>query len=121
MEPLSAISPDLVEVAASPAEDGLGTPRTAGPPFNRASADVIIRTADLVDFHVWKCLLAEVSQVFAAMFQPGVIHSDPDASTRLPVSVERVGEKPVIPVTETSHSFRTTPAHVLPPAEYHIL
>ncbi|EJF64449.1 hypothetical protein BD309DRAFT_831871, partial [Dichomitus squalens] len=44
-------------------------PRKASPPFDKASADLVLRTSDYVDFHVWKCILALASPVFEDMFE----------------------------------------------------
>ncbi|KAH9936217.1 uncharacterized protein B0H18DRAFT_972851 [Fomitopsis serialis] len=40
----------------------------ACPPFDRSTADVILRSSDLVDFRVRKAILAEASPVFEGMF-----------------------------------------------------
>lgn len=40
-------------------------------PFNNHSTDLILHTSDNVNFHVWKCILVEVSPVFADMFVLG--------------------------------------------------
>lgn len=42
--------------------------KTAEGPFNNLSADVIIRSSDLVDFYVRKIIVVEASPVFAGMF-----------------------------------------------------
>lgn len=42
--------------------------KTAEPPFNKPSADVIIRTSDAVDFFVSKAIIGEASPVFDGMF-----------------------------------------------------
>ncbi|RDX54054.1 hypothetical protein OH76DRAFT_1479113 [Lentinus brumalis] len=90
------------QLAADGPEDDPAALRTAPPPFDKASTDVIIRTADHVDFHVWKCLLGEVSQVYADMFQLNTSASAAEASP-LPIShTERGDGKPVVHVTETS-------------------
>ena len=45
----------------------LDTARTAAPPFDDRTADLIIRTSDRVDFHVFKVILVEASPAFGAM------------------------------------------------------
>ncbi|EIN03897.1 hypothetical protein PUNSTDRAFT_139202 [Punctularia strigosozonata HHB-11173 SS5] len=40
----------------------------AGHPFNKPSADLVLRSSDGVDFHVHKCILAEASSFFETMF-----------------------------------------------------
>ena len=42
--------------------------RTASPPFDKQSADVILRTSDTVEFYVRKAILEEASMVFADIF-----------------------------------------------------
>ncbi|KAI0732150.1 hypothetical protein C8Q72DRAFT_753347, partial [Fomitopsis betulina] len=57
-------------------------------PFNRSSADVILRSSDLVDFRVRKGILAEASSVFDDMFgipQPENTPSQGDTREGLPV------------------------------------
>ncbi|KAI0694568.1 hypothetical protein C8T65DRAFT_744319 [Cerioporus squamosus] len=97
--------------------DGLDGPaaRQALPPFDKPSADVVIRTVDQVDFHVWKCLLGSVSQVFADMFDP--MPSAPDTSAPPPFakSEPRIGEKSVVQVTETSAVFDSLLRTFYPP------
>lgn len=43
----------------------------ADAPFNKLHADIILRTSDNVDFHIWKGILIEASPVFADMFALG--------------------------------------------------
>ncbi|KAI0954736.1 hypothetical protein AcW1_006530 [Taiwanofungus camphoratus] len=40
----------------------------APPPFDKPAADIILRSSDLVDFRVRKCILAEASPFFESMF-----------------------------------------------------
>src|SRR6266568_9268296 len=42
--------------------------REAGAPFNRQDADVVLRSADGVDFHTLKAHLSSASDVFNHMF-----------------------------------------------------
>lgn len=77
------------------------TPATAKPPFNfpsSASADVLIRTADNVNFYLLKAVLTQASPFFNDMFsiqQP-----------ELPIASGAIldNEDP-IPVTENSQTF----------------
>lgn len=39
-----------------------------GPPFNKSTADTILRSTDGIDFHVRQSILIEVSLFFNAMF-----------------------------------------------------
>jgi len=43
-------------------------PETASPPFDDPDADLIIRTSDGVDFHVYKVIMKQASPVFRALF-----------------------------------------------------
>ncbi|THH14654.1 hypothetical protein EW146_g5704 [Bondarzewia mesenterica] len=71
----------------------------AGPPFDAADADIVLRTSDLVNFRVHTSILSISSQVFKDML-----------SMPLPPDSESAdnGEKkdglPVITVTESEHS-----------------
>jgi hypothetical protein len=40
----------------------------AGHPFNKPNADLILRSTDRIDFHVYKCILGEASSFFETMF-----------------------------------------------------
>lgn len=73
-------------------------PVDAGPPFDRG--DIILRSADNVDFHFHKLLLSLASSFFSNMFslpQPGPLDDAADLT--------RHG-LPIIPVTETSVILR---------------
>ena len=43
-------------------------PQKAQPPFDKLSADVILRSSDRVDFRVHRTILVEASPVFSDMF-----------------------------------------------------
>lgn len=65
------------------------TPRTADPPFDGVLSDVVLRSCDLVDFHLHKSTLSIASPFFADMFtltQPQASSGDSD--------------KPIIDVSE---------------------
>lgn len=67
----------------------------AGPPFNKATADIILRSADGVDFHVRRSILAESSPVFEDMLsipQPPATSSD-------------AASPPVVTLTETARTL----------------
>lgn len=56
-------------------------PRDAPPPFDKAGADIILRTSDNVDFRVFRWILEDASPVFADMFkfvldQPPIVVSE---------------------------------------------
>lgn len=75
-------------------------PVDADAPFNRSSADVILRTVDNVDFRFYKLLLSLASPFFANMFalpQPPPLDSSADQT--------KYG-LPVIPVSESSVILR---------------
>ncbi|KAH9939289.1 uncharacterized protein BXZ73DRAFT_8936, partial [Epithele typhae] len=65
----------------------------ADAPFNRPSADTILRTADHVDFHVHRIILIQASPFFADMFS-------------LPQPQNVVQDAPVIDVSEDSKTLR---------------
>ncbi|OJT07429.1 hypothetical protein TRAPUB_1749 [Trametes pubescens] len=66
------------------------------PPFDASDADVILRSSEGVDFHVYKVILAMVSPVFKAMF---TLPDAPDSSPTSP--------KPqVVPLTETASTMK---------------
>lgn len=76
----------------------LGTPQTtvALHPFNRPSADVILRSCDLVDFRVHRGILTESSPFFSDMFElPQPAHAEPTCATeaaRAPPVVDMAGD-----------------------------
>ena len=75
-------------------------PVDADAPFNRSSADVILRTVDNVDFRFYKLLLSLASPFFANMFalpQPAPLDSAAD---------ETKYGLPIIPVSEKSAIVR---------------
>ena len=43
-------------------------PSTASYPFDKTNADIILRTSDLVDFHVFSQILIAASPFFEGMF-----------------------------------------------------
>lgn len=84
----------------SPSSDTLH-PTDAPHPFNQPSADLILRTADLVDFRVQSTVLALASPFFAAMFAlPQPVAT---TGTSCPhCGKAKQGETAVIPVSEDS-------------------
>ncbi|KAF9818274.1 hypothetical protein IEO21_02902 [Rhodonia placenta] len=73
--------------------------RDASPPFNKLTADVILRSSDLVDFHVRKAILAEASPFFDVMF-----HMPQPSAPKLEDTDYKNGP-PVIPMTEDSRTL----------------
>ncbi|KAH7890885.1 hypothetical protein F5I97DRAFT_1839644 [Phlebopus sp. FC_14] len=70
----------------------------ADAPFNRDSADVILRTSDNVDFRFYKLLLSLASPFFANMFslpQPGPLDNDAD-QTKYGLPIIPVSEKSIV-------------------------
>ncbi|EIW79746.1 hypothetical protein CONPUDRAFT_58140 [Coniophora puteana RWD-64-598 SS2] len=66
----------------------MDSPRTANAPFDATDTDIVLRTSDNVDFHVFKIILSLASPVFKDMFtipQPSshsdVVHISEDSST----------------------------------------
>lgn len=86
-------------------------PRTASAPFNRASADFVLRSSDQVDFHVWKFLLVEVSEFFNDLFIVGQPDEEAAAGNGALQAVDRVCAAPSN--TRTSQ----LPKHVLDVAQ----
>ncbi|KAL1941186.1 hypothetical protein VTO73DRAFT_7398 [Trametes versicolor] len=69
------------------------TPPTAGPaPFNSTYTDIVLRSADHVDFHVWRGILREASAFFANMF------TDADGGS---------SDAPLVPMTESSRTLES--------------
>ncbi|KAH9919904.1 uncharacterized protein B0H18DRAFT_1122217 [Fomitopsis serialis] len=65
------------------AEDGTSSAAqvtVASPPFDNPDADLIIRTLDHVDFHVYKIILTHASSVFADM---AALPTAPDTDSRV--------------------------------------
>ena len=74
-------------------------PTRAAAPFNKNSADVILRTADEVDFHLHKVVLMLAGSVFEDMFsipQPAAVNA---------AEVDSETDLPVVRVTETSKTL----------------
>ncbi|TFY78700.1 hypothetical protein EWM64_g5311 [Hericium alpestre] len=73
--------------------------REFGAPFDDHDADVVLRSSDAVDFHVYKAILKKGSRGFADMFaaQP-IPPTDPS-------SPEFKDGLPIIPLSETSHTL----------------
>jgi hypothetical protein len=78
-------------------------PSTAfGPPFDDADADAILRSADQVDFHVYRVILSKSSPFFKSMFslpQPDYGSSE---------------KRPVVNVTENSRTINVLLAFIYP-------
>lgn len=82
------------------------TTRIARPPFDKPSADLILRSSDGVDFRVFKWILSDASQVFAGMFSlptPPPEHIDVTSSSGH--LVHQPPPPPVVPVTEDSDTL----------------
>ena len=76
----------LTETTINAVEDVSGV-REPPHPFNRPNADIILRTADHVDFRLHSTILQEASTVFETLLslpQPGT-QSDNDAPASFPV------------------------------------
>lgn len=79
------------------------TPSTPfGPPFDDDDADAILRSADQVDFYVYRVILSKSSPFFKSMFS-------------LPQPNDRISEKrPVVSVTENSRTVDVLLAFIYP-------
>lgn len=77
-------------ISGNSMEPELAYPLTAKEPFNNADADVIIRTADKVDFRIFKCMLSLTSSVFKDLLAPGGLkfefYADPTSIPTITVS-----------------------------------
>ncbi|CAL1697437.1 unnamed protein product [Somion occarium] len=71
--------------------------KTAAAPFDNASATVVLRTCDNVDFHVFREILLVASPVFATIFSLPSPNSDNDADSKDGV--------PVIPISEDQETM----------------
>lgn len=74
--------------------------RPAAPPFNKPTADLVLRSSDNVDFRVRRAILAEASPIFDDMLslpQPPV--RTPDASS------SSATEPPIVVLTESSRTL----------------
>jgi hypothetical protein len=69
---------------------------TAQAPFDNPECDIILRSADGVDFHVFKIILSLVSTVFQGMFTLPQDMSQSDVSS-----------VPIIPMTESSKTLKS--------------
>ncbi|PCH36287.1 hypothetical protein WOLCODRAFT_140317 [Wolfiporia cocos MD-104 SS10] len=83
-----------------------GTPQitNASAPFNKSTADVVLRSSDSVDFRVHKTILAEASPVFESMFGLPQPSSGEAKSSCLD---ELKDDLPVIEVEESSLTLDT--------------
>ncbi|OJT11391.1 hypothetical protein TRAPUB_12086 [Trametes pubescens] len=65
------------------------SPSSAPAPFDNLSTDIVLRSADHVDFHVWRVILREASVFFANMFADA--QSGPS-------------DAPLVPMTESART-----------------
>ena len=98
--------------------EAVPTSRQADPPFNKTSADTILRTSNGVDFHVWKCILVEASLYFEDMFKYDERHEEAVVE-----GVQTCGRAPKPPVDiihlpETSTTLRALLRWIYPPPHY---
>ncbi|KAF8347926.1 hypothetical protein F5887DRAFT_1259183 [Amanita rubescens] len=79
-------------------------PQNAGSPYDPAAySDVILRSADLIDFYVLKTFLCYVSPFFKTMF-----------NFPAPETNETVNGLPIIPVTESGETLRLLLDYIYP-------
>ena len=79
------------------------TPTVAPFPFNQDSADIILRTADQVHYHVHSIILSQASSFFRDMFslpQPGKTAPSKTSSSDH-------SDKPIVDITELSDTLYT--------------
>ncbi|KZT72299.1 hypothetical protein DAEQUDRAFT_29520 [Daedalea quercina L-15889] len=82
----------------------------ASSPFDRADADLILRTADNVDFRVHKLTMRMASEIFEEMFRLGYAAPMEDDADGIPV----------VRVTEPSHIFDAL-LHIIYPTQDPVL
>ena len=80
------------------------SPTAFGPPFDDTDADIILRSSDQVDFHVYKVILSKASPVFKVMFSDTTLNSRtivdlPESSKTLAALLTSI--YPIIPELET--------------------
>ncbi|KAI0730806.1 hypothetical protein C8Q76DRAFT_792940 [Earliella scabrosa] len=73
-------------------------PRIAPPPFDKSIADIVLRTSDLVDFHVFSQILIAASPFFEGMFEVPQPASEQQ---------ELKDGRPIIHVSEDSSTLET--------------
>ncbi|KAI0820776.1 hypothetical protein BC628DRAFT_1395332 [Trametes gibbosa] len=69
------------------------------PPFNNPSADLILRSHNQTDFHVWRDILREASPIFSDMFTVAQPRSDQRPTTDI--------DAPVVHVTESARTLES--------------
>ncbi|OJT03301.1 hypothetical protein TRAPUB_6079 [Trametes pubescens] len=82
-----------------------GGTRTASSPFDKPSADLILRSSDGVDFRVFKWILSDASEVFAGMFSLPTPPPKHTGGTTSPGHIHQSSPPPVVPVTEHSRAL----------------
>ncbi|KAI1790294.1 hypothetical protein LXA43DRAFT_891255 [Ganoderma leucocontextum] len=93
----------------------------ADPPFDNHSTDVILRTSDNINFYVWKCILAEVSPLFADMFVLGGQQSKVNVSSDVDndqVITANLSAPPCIDLPESSVVLRHLLLTFYPPPNF---
>ena len=93
----------LSSTSSTPTQAPRSTP--FGPPFDDADADVVIRSSDQVDFHVYGVILSKSSSFFKSIFS----RSQPDAA-----SVSDSEKRPVINLRENSRTIEVLLAAIYP-------
>lgn len=84
------------------------SPRTSQHPFDQPSADLILRTADLVDFRVHTQILAQASPFFASMLalpQPTASATSPSEDGSANDTPPGPDATPIVPVSENSSTL----------------
>lgn len=80
------------------------SPRTSQHPFDQPSADLILRTADLVDFRVHTQILAQASPFFASMLalpQPTASATSASEDGSANDTPPESDATPIVPVSST--------------------
>ncbi|TCD67393.1 hypothetical protein EIP91_012428 [Steccherinum ochraceum] len=95
-------------------------PRDAPPPFNKPSANLILRTSDGVDFRVQQAILMEASAFFEDMLSLPAAVPGQRRRTREEDDQEFRDGIPVVPVTETSQTMNALLRYCYPVPNPHI-
>ncbi|TFK79959.1 hypothetical protein K466DRAFT_656739 [Polyporus arcularius HHB13444] len=83
---------------STPVHRNTPEPRAASSPFNKPSADIILRTSDHVDFHVYSQILIAASPFFEGMFEV----------PQPPADQQELKEgRPIIELSEDSNTIET--------------
>ncbi|KAI0744278.1 hypothetical protein C8Q80DRAFT_888928 [Daedaleopsis nitida] len=99
--PGSLVWPSQLGLGLTETSSMTSTGKTAPAPFDKVGADIILRTSDTVDFHVYSHVLILASPFFETML------SLPQPSLSSPGDAQTADNRPVIDVSENSDTLET--------------